>query len=362
MTIKDSRPLLPSPGYAAAVERLKALRSTQESDPILADLVTARDEVLLRYGRMFARERLDTLTEADFRDFLMFRNNRHWSGLQRMGPDIVCDMDGLRSALRDLLDQNKTAAQRVDAVLPDGRTRVKRLGKAILTPILLISEPDRFAVWNGTSEGAMRELDVWPDLRDARTIGERYERINDLLLRFARDVGADLWTLDALWWRVLKFDENGTATDGGGDLTDEDETSPVRFGMERHLHDFLFDNWEQTDLGREWNLVEEGGDVNGYGYERPTPVGKIDLLARHKTKPRWLVIELKRSQSSDDTLGQLQRYMGWVKANLAGDAEPVEGLIIAQKQSEKLRYALMVTHDIQFMRYEVTFRLRKPNV
>lgn len=350
------------PGYAAAVERLKALQATQESDPILADLVTARDEVLSRYGRMFAQERLDTLTEADFRDFLMFRNNRHWSGLQRMGPDIVRDMDGLRSALRDLLDESKTAAQRVDAVLPNGRTRVKRLGKAILTPILLISEPDRFGVWNGTSEWAMRELDVWPDLRDARTLGERYERINELLLNLARDVGADFWTLDALWWRVLKSDDNETATDEDDDLTDEDESSAVRFGMERHLHDFLFDNWERTDLGGKWNLVEEGGDVKGYGYERPTAVGKIDLLARHKTEPRWLVIELKRAQSSDDTLGQVQRYMGWVKENLATDGEPVEGLIIAQKQSQKLRYALMATQGIEFMRYEVTFRLRKPNI
>lgn len=349
------------PGYAAAVQRLKALQATQESDPILAKLVTARDDVLSRYGGMFARKSLDTLTEADFRDFLMFRNNRHWSGLQRMGPDIVGDMDGLRSALRDLLDENRTVAQRIDAVLPNGRTRIKRLGKAILTPILLISEPNRFGVWNGTSEGAMRELDVWPDLRDARTIGERYERINELLLSFAKELSTDLWTLDALWWRVLKSDENETATDGDEDPSDEDETSAVRFGLERQLHDFLLDNWERTDLGGEWDLAEEGGDVKGYGYERPTSVGKIDLLARHKTQPRWLVIELKRAQSSDDTLGQVQRYMGWVKENLVGDGGRVEGLIIAQKQSEKLRYALMATQDIEFMQYEMTFCLRKPN-
>lgn len=349
------------PGYAAAVERLKALQARQESDPVLGDLVAARDEVLSRYGPMFASGRLDTLTEKDFREFLMFRNNRHWTGLQRMGPAIVADMEELRSALRDLLDKTKTAGQRLDAVLPNGKPRVKRLGKAILTPILLISEPDRFGVWNGTSEGAMRELDVWPDLKDARTIGERYEHINELLLSFVADVGTDLWSLDALWWAVLKSDANETATEEGDELADEDETSGVRFGMERHLHDFLLDNWEHTDLGGEWDLVEEGGDIRGYGYERPTPVGKIDLLARHKTNARWLVIELKRAQSSDDTLGQVQRYMGWVKENLADSGEPVEGLIIAQTQSEKLRYALMATQDIEFMGYAVTFRLRKPN-
>ena len=62
-------------------------------------------------------------------------------------------------------------------------------------------------------------------------------------------------------------------------------------------------------------------------------------------------------QGSDDTLGQVQRYMGWVMEELANDGDEVEGLIIASEQSEKLRYAMSATKNIKFMRYKVDFRL-----
>jgi hypothetical protein len=52
--------------------------------------------------------------------------------------------------------------------------------------------------------------------------------------------------------------------------------------------------------------------------------------------------------------------MGWVKENLASDGETVEGLIIAQDLDDKLRCALTVTRSIQFMQYEVSFKLRNP--
>ena len=48
------------------------------------------------------------------------------------------------------------------------------------------------------------------------------------------------------------------------------------------------------------------------GNQYPTDVGRIDVLARHKTQPRFLVIELKRNQSTHQTIGQTLRYVGWV--------------------------------------------------
>lgn len=128
----------------------------------------------------------------------------------------------------------------------------------------------------------------------------------------------------------------------------------MRFGLERHLQNFLLDNWDQTELGKEWDLVEEGGEVEGYGYERPTDIGRIDLLAQHKTAKRWLVIELKREQSTDATAGQVLRYMGWVKDKIAVPSDSVEGVIISLDDDEALRYALKValSPNVRFMRYK----------
>jgi CRISPR/Cas system-associated exonuclease Cas4 (RecB family) len=97
-----------------------------------------------------------------------------------------------------------------------------------------------------------------------------------------------------------------------------DESGDAAVGLERHLHDFLADNWEATELAEKWDLVEAAGDVKGSGYERPTPVARIDLLAQHTLDlSRWLVIELKHGRMSDEALAQVQRYMGWVKEKLA---------------------------------------------
>ncbi len=66
----------------------------------------------------------------------------------------------------------------------------------------------------------------------------------------------DLWTLDALWWGI--GDELDKSTNSEN-ITSEKIEDPLIFGLEQYLHDFLRDNWERTDLGKEWDLYEEDG-------------------------------------------------------------------------------------------------------
>jgi hypothetical protein len=53
------------------------------------------------------------------------------------------------------------------------------------------------------------------------------------------------------------------------------------------------------------------------GRQYPTPIGNIDLLAIDKKNKEFVVIELKKGRSSDAVIGQILRYMGWVKDKLA---------------------------------------------
>jgi len=132
-----------------------------------------------------------------------------------------------------------------------------------------------------------------------------------------------------------------------------------RFGLERHLHEFLRDNWNHVELGRDWVLYQEPGDEEA-GYEYPCDVGRIDLLAKHRNEPRWLVVELKRNQTSDQTVGQLLRYIGWVKRHLAKDGEQVHGMIICREADNALRYALSTLQNVELRRYRVEFHLSEP--
>ena len=129
------------------------------------------------------------------------------------------------------------------------------------------------------------------------------------------------------------------------------------FAMEKHLEDFLVQNWGGTELGRDFDIYSEDGEKVGQQYL--TDSGPLDILAVSKDKKRLLVVELKKGRASDVVVGQTLRYMGFVKEELAESDQIVEGAIIALEDDAKIRRALAVTQNITFYRYEITFKLNK---
>jgi restriction system protein len=139
--------------------------------------------------------------------------------------------------------------------------------------------------------------------------------------------------------------------------TDELVEDPSVFALEKHLEDFLVQNWAQTELGKRFDLVEDEGEVVGQQY--PTDTGNIDILAISKDKTEYLVVELKKGRASDAVVGQIQRYMGYVLDDIAEPNQGVRGAIIALEDDLRLRRALRVTSNIEFYRYSVSFKLFK---
>lgn len=335
------------------------MKSLAEEASDFSRMYSARDEVLSRFQKVFSLGNLDKLKDKEFRDFLSSKNNKHWSGLQRLGS-MCDDMERLKNALRILLDESRPVQDRLNDLVPGKSAYVPKLSRAVLTPILLICHPTKYGAWNRISENAMKSLKIWPDFERGLSFGERYERINGVMSVVANAIEVDFWILDALWWGVEKPKGNVFVDD---EVEDEDEHSadaPLpegRFGLERHLHQFLRDNWQQISLGQEWEIYEEDGEPEA-GYEYPCGIGRIDILAKHRTEKRWLVIELKRDQSSDQTVGQVSRYIGWVKKNLAEPGEKVEGLVISRQADDRIRYAIAAIPDVRLNLYEVEFRLK----
>jgi restriction system protein len=138
--------------------------------------------------------------------------------------------------------------------------------------------------------------------------------------------------------------------------TDTTVEDPTVFALEKHLEDFLVQNWKQTELGKRYDLF---ADENGTSQQYPTDTGPIDILAISKDKKELLVVELKKGRASDSVVGQIQRYMGYVVEELAEDHQTVRGVIIALEDDQRIRRALRVAQNIEFFRYEVSFRLFK---
>lgn len=136
--------------------------------------------------------------------------------------------------------------------------------------------------------------------------------------------------------------------------TIEDSSS---FALEKHLEDFLVKNWNSTDLGKDYIIYEEDGETSGQQYA--TDTGPIDILAISKDQKTLLVIELKKGKASDDAVGQILRYMNYVKEVLAEPDQTVRGIVIALDDDQKLRRALAMVPNIEFYSYKVNFKLVK---
>lgn len=161
---------------------------------------------------------------------------------------------------------------------------------------------------------------------------------------------------------ISKYSEELEKLIGGAALpklisTDDTVEDPASFAMEEHLEAFLVQNWAQTELGRQYDIYEEGGERVGQQY--PTDTGPLDILAVSKDGRTLLVVELKKGRASDAVVGQTLRYMSYVQEELAEENQTVCGIIIALTDDQRIRRALKMAPNIEFYRYAISFRLLK---
>jgi restriction system protein len=161
---------------------------------------------------------------------------------------------------------------------------------------------------------------------------------------------------------ITKYAEEIETLIGGNkpaSITTTDSTieDPSLFALERHLEDFLVANWKNTELGKQYDIYEEEGQLVGQQY--PSDTGPIDILAISKDKKELLVVELKRGRVSDVVVGQIQRYMGYVQEELAESNQIVKGVIIGSDNDLRIKRALVVTRNIEFFKYQISFKLIK---
>jgi len=127
------------------------------------------------------------------------------------------------------------------------------------------------------------------------------------------------------------------------------------FYLEKQLEDFIIHNWEVSEFGQSYDLIYENGELTSQQF--PTDIGRIDILAKEKSTGAFVVIELKRNQTSDDTVGQLARYMGWISEKY--ETTNVSGIIVAGSYDKKLDYAMRMLPSCKVFLYKVNFSLEE---
>jgi restriction system protein len=212
----------------------------------------------------------------------------------------------------------------------------------------------RYHVGEVTGEYAYHPGDILPHRRPVRWLEQIIDR-SDMSVPLKNSTGSvgTMSNISAYREEIEKL--LGSGSQPALIATDSEVEDPAAFAMERHLENFLVQNWGQMDLGREYDIYEEEGERVGQQYD--TDTGPIDILAVSKDKKILLVVELKKGRASDAVVGQTLRYMGYVQEELAEEGQTVRGAIIALEDDQRIRRALMVVPNIAFYRYQISFRL-----
>src|SRR6266496_2219513 len=169
------------------------------------------------------------------------------------------------------------------------------------------------------------------------------------------------WRVEELASEVRLFPASASpasveAVLGAEESEDQGEQESLAFALEAQLRDFIAHNLANIIVGgQSLKLAAVGEGKTAVEYS--TDVGFIDILAQDSSG-NYFVFELKLDRGPDRTLGQLARYMGWIKIHLARD-KSVSGVIVARSMDDKLRYAASVIPNITLLEYEVSFTVHE---
>jgi len=331
-------------------EAIQIIKQRHQTD---IERINDEKNVIQKYGSLFHPNNLDNLKAEDFKSFLLIKNNKHWDGIHRQGNMITSDMVKLKSTLKLLLDESKPIKERLNKIMPkDKPSMIKGLGRAVLTPILLVVYPDKYCVYNSIAETGMKGFSIFPSFRN-ESFAEKYVKINEVINNLAKENGLSLWQIDEVWWLATSSfspSEEEPETEQG-----EEEGLPAE--VESQLEEFLISNWEKISEFGDLEILQEDGEYIGQQYDTKE-VGRIDLLCKNKKTGDFVVIELKKGRESDKVVGQTLRYIGWVKKNLAIQNQEVYGLIISYEDDPRLRYSLEpIKNLIQLKFYKISITI-----
>jgi len=128
------------------------------------------------------------------------------------------------------------------------------------------------------------------------------------------------------------------------------------FAYQQDLQNFLSKNLSLLEPGL--SLYEEEGIT---GVEFPVGNRRIDILALD-AEENYVVVELKVSRGYDRVVGQLLRYVAWIRQNQAEPGQRVRGVIVAREISDDLLLACSELDNVSLYEYELSVSLQRVTI
>lgn len=136
-------------------------------------------------------------------------------------------------------------------------------------------------------------------------------------------------------------------------------TTPFESMSERAVEELLQRRWESTCFGKQGIRLRSFRDDASGGRQILTPVNSIDLLGYQESHRTWWVFELKRGRPADSVVGQISRYLGWIRDARSEFEEHATGAIIAERVDSRLRYAVRANPNLSVWTYDQELNIRE---
>jgi hypothetical protein len=233
-----------------------------------------------------------------------------------------------------------------------------KTGRTVLPKLLSIYYPNAFLpIFNDADYPLSNILsDYTPD----KTGLELYLENNLWLLKTKEELGEleDVSSFSGYKYMAFLYEcfpkgEKITVRDSAK-ITDSETSEPEIEALELHYQTLIHKNFSK--LFPTLQYFDEEMQKPKNGHYNTQSVGIMDFLTIEKDTKDFVVIEVK-CNTSDQTVGQLARYMGWVKDELCKDGQNVKGLILANKKKSSLDFALKVFPNVKFRKIELNLEI-----
>ncbi|HEU4459744.1 MAG TPA: endonuclease NucS domain-containing protein [Methylibium sp.] len=175
----------------------------------------------------------------------------------------------------------------------------------------------------------------------------------------ARDDGSDdlFFKIDSSHFRLYEKGRDPVPISSLTREPDEAElerpTLSEEFAFEHDLRDYLARNLQALEPG-----LRPYTDEGITGVEFPVGGRFIDILAVDKAGD-YAVVELKVSKGYDRVVGQLLRYVNWIKKHHAEPDRKVRGIIVAKDISDDLKLACSELPDVALYEYKLSVAVQR---
>jgi hypothetical protein len=246
-----------------------------------------------------------------------------------------------------------------NVVSSNGSHHIDGVGKALASAFLMDFKPEKYCLWNNKTEMGFSVLG-WPlPYEGSHDEGTKYVKVLEKLKELRDNIGKgldfDFQQVDNfLHWIAAEEEGINVIKSIIGESTLMETGVLLEASEEKFVQRLIERNFESIFAPLNLKLYDE--DPDQFGARFNTPAGEIDFLAVNKNTGDFIVIELKVGKVTDSAIGQILRYMGYVKTNLAREKN-VRGIILAEEIDDKSKYAIIMTPEVELKKYKLSIQL-----